>query len=189
MGLAAVEAGGGEGGDVAVAPVLPEQRTGVPQLKVGLLRPGQRPQRAEQRAAGQRRGLGRLPGQRRRLGLRRRADVVGDQAAQRDVGAAEAGGEDVVRRCQRPGVGQGPGHHGRVEVEENGGHEPRRGGADGADDRPQVDQRPCRLGHSKASDEHDVSRSQCIDRDDLEVAVSGDAFGLVREQLGERRQC
>src|SRR5581483_8021828 len=48
VGLATVEPGGGEGGDVAVATVLPQQGAGVPQLQVAPFGPGLGSQRTEE---------------------------------------------------------------------------------------------------------------------------------------------
>ena len=120
--LAAVDVGGQQGGVVAVAAVLPQQREGLPERQVGLIRPFELQVGGEEGSTGGGGGLGRPAGQVggfRHLGAVEHRRVV-ERRPERSIHADEAGRPGVGGRRHRPDLGDGAGHEGRREVVERG---------------------------------------------------------------------
>ncbi|MDW6059112.1 hypothetical protein SAZ11_15090 [Streptomyces sp. FXJ1.4098] len=118
--FAAVEAGGDEGRDMAVAAVFAEHGGGVPEAFEGGVGEVERAVRGGQYAPGavQVRGaLGQGLGGPLHLAL-----VPGEQPGQRGRGAGAAQLQGALGGDQGPDGGEGAGHHGRGEAEE-GGHD------------------------------------------------------------------
>jgi hypothetical protein len=125
-GLQAGQPGGDQRGDVAVAAVLAQQRDGVEQLQVRLGRPGQVGVAGVERAALGRAALAGGAGQLERLDDVGAVEQVAAHPAQRPVGGAVAGLDELGRRRDVPRAGHAELRGDRGEVEERRLHDARR---------------------------------------------------------------
>ena len=121
--LAAVEAGLDQRGDVAVAAVL-AQHGAAPARAADGGAAAPRPTTRPRPGAGRRSGRRRRPGRPARPARPAPAPSTASPSTRRSTRSTAASrvAEHRLGRGERPGVGQGPGHHRRREVEERGGH-------------------------------------------------------------------